>query len=135
MPLFIWGEAFNVNIREINDQHRRLIDLLNDLQKALQESAPKERWMKVLDEFAETSVRNFETEERLMLLHEAPDYIPHKIRHDRFVSQFKEYREQLESERLQLSLPFLEDLADWWRNHIIDFDAKAAAWLNQKGVV
>ncbi|MCX7014778.1 MAG: bacteriohemerythrin [Candidatus Sumerlaeota bacterium] len=135
MPLFLWDEAFSVNVRELDDQHRRLIGLLNDLQKALQGTAPKERWWKALEEFGQLTARNFETEERLVLLHEAPDYIAHRVHHDRFLNQFGEYREQLESERVRLSLPFLEDLADWWRNHIVDFDAKCGAWLNQKGVV
>jgi hemerythrin len=36
MPIIEWADALSVNVKEIDDQHKRLIDLINNLHDAMQ---------------------------------------------------------------------------------------------------
>ena len=37
MAFMEWGEAYNVNVREIDHQHRQLVTLINELHDAIED--------------------------------------------------------------------------------------------------
>ena len=67
--LIVWSERYSVGISRIDEQHQRLIDLINDLHGAMLEKQEEPELSKILDGLAAYAVSHFATEETLMKKH------------------------------------------------------------------
>ncbi len=69
MEHIVWSDAFSVGVYELNDQHMRLVGVINrmiDLAslKKSDEAAIKSAYLKVLDDMVQYAAVHFDTEER-----------------------------------------------------------------------
>lgn len=136
MPLITWDETYSVNIREIDDQHKKLFNLINILCDAMREGRDNDVLGRVLSELIDYTVYHFDTEERLFKKHGYPEYKHHKKEHDNLTRQAVELRDKFNSDGYgMLSLEVLIFLKDWMKNHVMVTDKKYASFLNGKGVV
>ena len=74
MALFEWSEKYSVGIREIDDQHKKLIGLVARLQDAMREGKGKAVLDKVLAELIQYTRTHFAAEERIMQTNGYPDF-------------------------------------------------------------
>ena len=58
-----WDDSLSVNVEIIDDQHKRLIGMINDLQNALQEGRATQALNTILDGLADYTVYHFQAEE------------------------------------------------------------------------
>ena len=66
--LFHWSDDFSINIQEIDEQHKVLVDLLNQLHVAIREHHGKTTSREILNRLAEYTRTHFLLEESLMRL-------------------------------------------------------------------
>jgi len=66
--LIQWSDQFSVNIQEIDEQHKVLVDLLNQLHNAIREHHGRATSREILNRLAEYTRTHFLLEESLMLL-------------------------------------------------------------------
>lgn len=74
MSIFQWKEEFSVDHAEIDTQHKRLFQLAGDLHAAMTEGKGKEALSKTLSNLIDYTKHHFACEERLMQLHDYPDF-------------------------------------------------------------
>ncbi len=134
MALMEWKEEFSVGIKKIDEQHKKLVDMLNHLHNAMKSGEGNEALNRILNEMATYAVEHFRTEEELFTEFAYPQYVEHKKEHDDFVAKVLEFKKQFEDRKMLLSLAVSEFLRDWLMNHILQSDKKYTAFLNQKGV-
>ena len=67
MKDLVWDDMLSVGIDEIDDDHRRLVDLYNILNHSVTEGAASDYVGAVLEELINCTVWHFSHEERLML--------------------------------------------------------------------
>jgi hemerythrin len=134
MPMLQWSSALSVNVREIDEQHQKLINLINKLNDAMLQRRAKEEMGSIINELLRYTVVHFSLEEGYFDKFGYPDTPAHKAEHVKFVAEAKKFKEQFESGKLGLSIEVMTFLSDWLKNHIMGVDKKYSAFLNEKGV-
>ena len=134
MSFFDWKPEYSVNIAEIDQQHQKLVAMLNMLHEAMQKGEGRAVLGRILTNLAVYTKTHFATEERLMKSHEYPDYAIHKEKHRKMTEVVHKHVEQFESQELKNPIEVFQFLKDWLKKHIIQTDMGYSAYLNSKGV-
>jgi len=66
MEMFTWDSQFDVGVDLINDQHKKLINLINSLSVAMSEGKSKDVLENVLKEIISYGIYHFNTEEEIL---------------------------------------------------------------------
>ncbi|WP_448203232.1 bacteriohemerythrin [Azospirillum sp. sgz302134] len=126
MPHIVWRSRMSVGIERIDEDHKQLIRLLNDLDLAINQTSfdPKLAAQTLLRLFEYTK-NHFDREEMLMRAVEFPGFPEHKRMHDSakktlqdVSSDFMEHPSKAAAERIY------SFTADWLVHHILIEDMK-----------
>ena len=120
--LVTWSDDLNVGIQEIDEQHKVLISLLNELNEAIQQGCGKEVRIEVLNKLIEYTRTHFTVEESLMRILGYSKYEEHKQEHENLISQVLAFREKFMNEPNVSSYDLLFFLKQWLSNHIMKAD-------------
>ena len=86
MSKFIeWSNELSVGIEEIDEQHKVLVDLLNQIHEAIQQRHGAEATGEIIDRLGEYTRIHFAVEESLMRILHYSEYERHKEEHDRLI--------------------------------------------------
>ena len=131
-----WTEEYSVDIVKIDDQHKKLIGIINELYEALSiEGSKKEAINKVIGELYDYTKYHFSAEEELMRKFSYPQYINHKSAHDNFIMKVVEFQDEYRQGRvLILSVELIQFVRDWLFKHILTVDKQYSSFFNQQGV-
>jgi len=135
MALITWNENFSINITEIDSQHKKLIELINELHEAMKVAKGKDVMGNILSELVNYTVYHFGTEEKLFQKHGYPEYATHKKRHDDLTKQVKDTADKFNKGGNIITVEVMSFLKDWLQNHILTVDKRYAPFLSSKGVV
>jgi hemerythrin len=122
--LVTWSNKLSCGIKLIDDQHKVLVDLVNDMFKHATGNAldEKDYFNRVIQETVNYVKVHFATEERIMMGTKFPGYAEHKKEHEKFVlavvHNIKDYEA---GKRLTLS-SFTKFLKEWILSHIAMMD-------------
>ncbi len=133
MALIRWNDSFSVNVGKIDAQHRKLVDMLNELHDAMMDGKGRDVLGEILNGMAEYTVVHFSTEEELMQKYNYPGYVKHKFEHDQFVNKVSEFKEKFENGQIS-AIEVMKYLSEWLKNHILGSDKRLGDFLNSKGV-
>ena len=134
MALVTWNDSFSVNIAQIDKQHKKLVDMINELHAAMKTGQGKDVMGKVLNGLVSYTTTHFETEEKLFREHDYPDAAAHQMEHRAFVAQVMDFKNGFDSGKLTVSVKVMNFLAKWIQDHIQGSDKQYAGFLNEKGV-
>ena len=123
MALIEWHDSFSIGIANIDDHHRRLVELLNSSYDRVVCGAPPASISAVLTELVDYASYHFVTEEFWMSRNSYPQLAEHTAEHDRFTSRLQEIRADFTQGKHALSLDVLVFLRDWLADHILTSDA------------
>jgi hemerythrin len=134
MGLIKWNEYYSVNVDEIDDQHKKLIDLINQMFDAMKAGKGKEIMGSVLSELVEYTKYHFATEERL--LHQAgyPEYEEHKTIHEELTRRTIDLKSEFDRGNDPVTMDVMLFLSNWLNVHILEVDKKYVAYLMTAGV-
>jgi hemerythrin-like metal-binding protein len=132
--LLAWDENFSVNIKELDDQHKIWIGLMNNLYDAINIGKGEQALNIIIDEVIRYTVYHFEYEERLLKKYNYPDEPLHKKIHDEYALKVRELKNILDKGGVVKSTVLLEQMKNWLVNHIIGSDKQYSGFLNSKGV-
>lgn len=135
MALIIWKEAYSVNIAEIDNQHKKLIELINNLHDAMITGKAKEEMSKILSGLVDYTLYHFATEEKIFDQYDFPGSKAHKKQHNDFIEQVAALQKKHEDGERVLTIDVMNFLRDWLNDHIMGSDKKGyGPYLNSKGV-
>lgn len=134
MALANWRDDYSVNIKQIDDQHKKLFDYVNEIHEAMKTKKTKDELGGIIKKLAGYTVTHFKVEENYFEKYDYPEKAVHKVEHDVFVDKVKGFQKDLDSGKLLLSLEIINFLRDWLVNHIKGTDKKYSAFLNEKGI-
>ena len=134
MAYMSWQDSFSVNVKEIDDQHRNLIEMVNTLHDAMLANKGREAHMATIGSMANYAKIHFETEEKYMRRFDFPYLSSHKEEHDRFTDKALELKARAESNAFILTLEILAFLKEWLNDHILGTDAKYSQYFNRHGL-
>ncbi len=129
-----WEDKYSVNIRDIDAQHKKLFDLVNELFDAMRVGKGKEVLGVVLDELIRYTDYHFSAEEQLLKSISYPGFGTHKTAHDLLTSRAKKLRQAFEEGNRMISMDVMNFLRDWLNVHILEEDMKYSHALAGKGI-
>jgi len=124
MALVDWNESLSVGVTRFDEDHKKLVEILNSLHDAMKEGKGKEKLQILVDQMFTYAARHLSAEEKLMIQYKYPDYSAHKKEHDSFVLEVNAYKEQLSSGKILISSKVTQFLKEWLVNHIGSSDKK-----------
>lgn len=133
-PLVVWNEDLSVGIQEIDEQHKVLVDLLNELNEAIQQRHGKEAAAEILERLADYTRVHFTVEESLMRILGYPDYDEHKRHHEELIRQMRELQQKLRAGHASISFELLYFLRNWLTHHIQEGDKRYVPFFIERGV-
>jgi len=130
-----WKDEYSVGLDSIDRQHKKLLNLINQLQTAVDYSTGEEFEREALDELVAYTKTHFSFEEGLMKDNDYPDYEPHKAQHEKMVKHVEDVLSEYEKDHDTAMSNAVEFLKDWLINHINGTDQKYSQFLIEKGVI
>jgi hemerythrin len=134
MAIMSWIDAYSVGIAEIDQQHKKLIGLINALHDAMAQGQAKAVIGKVLGDLISYCSSHFATEERLFDQHGYPDTADHKDKHRKMTAKVLALQEQFQQGKATITFDVMDFLQQWLDKHILGTDKKYSSFLNGKGV-
>jgi hemerythrin len=134
MPALSWREEFAVGVAAIDQQHRRLIEMLATFYEALSAGDAREALGELLRGLLDYTRYHFSTEERLM---EDAAYAlrdAHHAQHEVFLAKVTEMQQRFSQGQLILSLEATGFIRDWLSHHILVIDKELGRYLRARGV-
>lgn len=129
-----WKDDYSVGIDSIDQQHKKLLSLINQLQTAVDYSTGEQFEREALDELVDYTKTHFTYEEGLMRDNDYPDFEPHKAQHEKMFEKVKEVLAEYEQDQDTAMANAAEYLKDWLINHINGTDKEYSSYLIGKGV-
>lgn len=131
MILLEWNTNLAVHIPEIDEQHKKLIALLNRSYVAVKQNEDQEA-EKIIAELLDYAIFHFTAEEKLMKENHYIHYENHKQQHLEFLEELGKIHEKRRQKNPTALIDLFRFLNDWLVNHIIGMDQKVGYFLNSR---
>jgi len=135
MAIIDWDSSLSVNIKSIDNQHKKLVDMVNTLHDSMKEGKAKDVMGNILAELAAYTDYHFKTEEEFFKKYGYAEGVKHKVEHDHLREEVTYLKEKFDRGEAVFTIELLYFLKDWLSKHILGSDKKYTAFLNSKGVV
>ena len=134
MALIKWNEKLSVKINSIDDQHKILIDMINEFYEMIGDKSNDELISALIKKMKEYTVVHFSYEEKLFKEYNYSDFEAHKKEHQGFVNKVIDLEKRFNDGKIIMSFEITKFLKDWLIKHIQGTDMKYTKLLIQKGV-
>jgi len=115
----VWSDDYSVDFPAIDEQHKKLVGITNDLLKGCKggSSVNKMDFMLAFSKASEYAITHFRDEEDFMKKANYPDFDNHKKEHENFLAEVKNsFTRFKESDEAPIGLAVF--LKKWLLNHI-----------------
>lgn len=136
MTGLVWEDRFSVGIALIDEQHKLLIQRVNDLAKAIELKQSVGEIVRVLGFLIEYTNFHFSTEEKHMKANHYPGLNYHKSQHGEFKRTLNHLMEDFEEEGATQALADSINvfLTNWLVSHFQDVDMEFGKFLRDQGI-
>ena len=119
-----WSPTFSVGVKLIDEQHKGLLNLVNDLfNHVIGDDAEERIYFQTVIQTAVNYVKvHFATEEKIMVATKFPGYAEHKRAHDTFVLTVVDNIRDFEAGKKFTLATFTKFLKEWVLTHIAIMD-------------
>jgi hemerythrin len=130
---FDWSDEFSVAIPEIDEQHKVLFQLVNQLSAAIHQRHGSEACQAILGRLVEYTRIHFSLEESLMRMANYPGFVEHKQLHERLIADVVALDEKMHAGKAKISFELLHFLRVWLTRHIQHDDKEYATFFRREG--
>ncbi|WP_022855044.1 bacteriohemerythrin [Thermodesulfobacterium thermophilum] len=128
MPFLEWNDNFLTGIKEIDQQHKKMFNMVNALYEAVRLKVDKKFLINSINTLKNYFETHFKFEEELLERYGYPEIEKHKEEHEGFKRSFKELIDQEEVNFSEV----LKHLKNWWVSHLLVHDKKYGIFLAGK---
>lgn len=134
MPMLVWSDRLSVGVHEMDLQHRKLVDLLNELYEAMKSGrANRVVQRAALQSLLDYAQRHFRAEERLMAQADYSELEEHARGHEVFTERVGElHAAWLTGDDIGRDL--LAYMREWILQHILIADKAYVRGLHEAGI-
>jgi HAD superfamily hydrolase (TIGR01509 family) len=122
MPFIQWKDRYNINYKEIDQQHRGLLEILNRLIAGIEQRSESPEIRGVFHQLCEYALSHFSREERYMRGAGYPELVRHQAEHQAFVQKLLDLNQRYDPADPQLLGETRTFLQDWYVGHILRSD-------------
>lgn len=128
-----WSNAYSVGVEEIDIQHRRLFEIVNNYLESAgtgDQSAPEKLLINIV-EFTDT---HFKTEEKYFDLFHYPESENHKKMHREFRTKVMGFVSNYRSRGTVNTVIIMDALKKWIIDHTLIYDRKYVRCFHENGL-
>lgn len=130
----VWDDRYSVGIKEIDDQHKQLFAIMNELLDGLEKHISEQHLAKITRELIAYKKQHFATEEKYFDLFHYEDKDAHIAKHWEF-GQKLEALNALDPEfSVEYAYNLVEFLEEWFVEHIMRADQAYKACFHEHGL-
>jgi len=122
-----WKPFYSVGDAALDNEHKRLLGIVNDLYVAIQMGHEPKRVQEVVERLAEYTMSHFDHEERVMRGCGYPNFEAHKAMHDEMRRRALEFQANPDALTEHDLLQFVKN---WWVRHIQNQDKAYSPYLD-----
>ncbi len=141
MPLIDWNDNIALDISEIDNQHKQLVNIINEMFDAMKDAKGNDIINDILKKLVDYTDYHFVTEERYFDQFRYSESEHHKKEHRYLVEQVNEFKKAFDEGKTKrdgsdsaLTVDLWKLLKSWLINHIQISDKKYASLFKEKGV-
>lgn len=129
-----WKEEYSVGILHIDQDHKKLINLLNQFTTAYDYAMSETFEKDALEELINYTKYHFEREEQLMKENDYPDFEAHQKQHREMIQKVEHFVVMYNEKGHEALSEISDYLTLWLINHINGTDKGYSQYLNDRGV-
>jgi len=128
-----WDEKYSVGDDGIDQQHKELFKIINNLDDAIRNAQGKSAIHQILNEMNGYIAWHFNEEETYMKENDYPELNAHRVAHQTFVDETADAIKKLEfGFELGLALVTRKFLGEWIKKHVLVEDQKYKSYIQNK---
>ena len=135
MPLIEWQASFYLNVAVLDQQHKILVKVINELYGTVAAGKEKEVLGTLLSKIGSFAAMHFAKEEHYFDTFGYPQTETHKQEHIDFEHKLSDFEDDLIAGRAHLSREMMVYLSNWLVAHINVSDRAYAPFLNARGIM
>jgi len=130
LALITWLPTYSVNLPPIDEQHKRLFDLVNRLHDEIVVKKSGHEVIGVaLEELIQYTKTHFELEERFMESMQYPELAKHKAKHEALTKRVMKLQQDFNAGKITVAAELMNFMRYWLTNHILKTDKQYGAFL------
>ncbi len=134
LPRLEWNASLSVGVESIDEQHKQLFALLDQLQRASTEEREATARREIVADLIDYTKIHFAFEETLLARNGYPDLGPHHDAHTKLATQVETYAAAARGGAAPLGAELYFFLRTWLNGHIRGSDRRYGSFLNNRGV-
>lgn len=135
MTIIKWRQSYETGVTSMDEQHRLLIGLINDLYEILRDNKnDSESLTNIIEECVNYGTSHLVDEEKILQKYNYQDLADHLQEHKSFTETITKLKENLIDDPEGTTPEIYSYLRKWWITHIVDKDKAYGQFLIEKGV-
>lgn len=116
--MITWDETFSVGVKELDEQHQKLFDIINRLGNSIDAPSNTEKISDIIKELLDYSVYHFQTEENYFEKFDYEYKEGHIKSHDIYKEKINHFIDGFRDKNGYLSFEIVDFLTNWWVGHV-----------------
>lgn len=129
-----WDEKYSVGVEEIDNQHKRMFEVINELLDAIDSNSTEEHLGHIIESLVQYKIFHFETEEKYFKEFNYDGEEEHKMRHREFNDKLATLKEKHPTYTVEFAFELVDFLEDWLINHLMVVDQKYVQCFHEHGL-
>lgn len=131
---FVFEERYRLGITVIDEQHKVLFKILNDLNNVLSSTPSVETIDKIIDELIKYKTFHFQTEEGYFKEFNYEKADVHIIQHSQFRKKINVLRDKCSGDSIAFAFELMDFLEDWLIGHLMTADQEYVVYFRAHGL-
>ena len=130
-----WDEKYSVGVKEIDDQHKRMFVVINELLDLISANTPEENLGIVIDGLIKYKIFHFSTEEKYFKEFNYDGAEEHIQKHKEFNDKLALMKKKYPTYTIEFAFELVDFLEDWLTDHLMVMDQKYKKCFHEHGLV
>lgn len=122
MPFVFWDESFSVHVPELDNEHKIIVNIINDIHDAFIAGKGNEMILKAVDALVDYTQTHFKNEELFMEELHFEKLDEHKQKHEQLIRDVKSFKVRIQDHETIGFFEIMDFLRKWLFNHILSED-------------
>jgi hemerythrin len=129
-----WNDKLSVGIDIIDEDHKKLLGMINQLQTAAHYQTDDSLIESTLNELVDYTKYHFSREEKLMQKNNYPNFDSHKLQHEAMISQVTKFIDEYRVDQTRTIDNVIMYLKTWLINHINGSDQEYSPFIKDTDI-
>ena len=130
----IWEDKYSVGVVEIDNQHKRMFAVINELLDAINTNTAPEHLGHIIESLVQYKIFHFETEEKYFREFKYEEAESYTAKHHEFNNKLTALKEKYPEYTVEFAFELVDFLEDWLIDHLMVVDQKYKKCFNEHGL-